>query len=572
MYQIYADDTLIYDSTVEDYKIGKGLVTLEVGKSGSFVFSVYPDHFYYNRFSRLKTIIIVYKSGKIIFRGRILSDVTDHWNNKVITCEGELGFLQDSIVRPFKYTNYPSNLLTQWIHDHNSQVDESKHFYITDIMTDPDDPIEYSDEEYKTTLTSITDHLIGKSGGYLHITHGADGTDPMPHIQYLKDFEKVSTQSIEFGSNLRNYTKTVKANDIFTAIIPLGAEIEVANNGDENSSNEDENSSNEDETVNTRLTIAGVNDGLDYIYNASGVALYGWIFKVVTWDDITDEFELKRVAEKTLTDNLGQKNTIELNAVDLHLLDPTIESINIGEYVRAVSTPHDMYLTLLCSKQTIDLLKPENDSYTLGHTYTTMSDLASNVSKNVESYYELNRRLTNAFGKTSSLIEQTEEKIRLEVVSNYAKKSELELTVKRNENDQIVSMINASANAISLTADRFTLESEDITIKNGRITSESKAYSDFQGQQVLRYTRTLSIDRKGIEIARIEGTSLDSGYMYKAALRDGFVQISNPSYFDGTIPIMLICSGDTPQYVLCFNPSTMSVTAKNYDASEEDYH
>ena len=66
MYKIFADDTLIYDSTLEDYKIGKGLITLETNKSGSFTFSLYPDHFYYDKFIKLKTVITVYKSNKIV--------------------------------------------------------------------------------------------------------------------------------------------------------------------------------------------------------------------------------------------------------------------------------------------------------------------------------------------------------------------------------------------------------------------------------------------------------------------------------------------------------------------------
>ena len=58
MYKIFADGTLIYDSTLEDYKIGKGSITLETNKTGSFVFSVYLDHFYYDKFVKLKTVII----------------------------------------------------------------------------------------------------------------------------------------------------------------------------------------------------------------------------------------------------------------------------------------------------------------------------------------------------------------------------------------------------------------------------------------------------------------------------------------------------------------------------------
>ena len=63
MYKIYADDTLIWDSTVDIYKIAKGEVTIEINKSGSFVFSIYPEHFYYDKLVKLKTIIKVLKDN-----------------------------------------------------------------------------------------------------------------------------------------------------------------------------------------------------------------------------------------------------------------------------------------------------------------------------------------------------------------------------------------------------------------------------------------------------------------------------------------------------------------------------
>lgn len=508
MYKIYADDKLIYDSTLEDYKIGKGSISLELNKSGSFTFSVYPEHFYYDSFAQLKTIITVYKSGKIVFRGRILSDVTDYWNNKVITCEGELGFLQDSIIRPFTFIGYPKDLLRTWIDDHNDQVDEFKRFKIgkVSIMSDDNDYLDITDEDYKSPFTCITDHLIKVLNGYLYITHGEDGTDPIPTLNYVADFEKVSAQAIEFGSNLKNYTKTVNANDIATAIIPLGAEVDDGN----------------DDTKDQRLTIASVNNGLDYIYDATGVALYGWIYKVETWDDVTSASELKYKAEKHLADVMSQKNTIELNAIDLHLLNPEIESISIGEYVRAVSTPHNMNITLLCSGQTIDLLNPGNDSYTLGYTYTTVSKLNNDLMKNIKSNYVTNRRFTREFSSASSLIEQSEEAIRLEVASTYAKQTELKtleqatlsqialqtdsillsvsetytsktafnlyktdvtaslaLKVGKDDNDKIVSMINASANQITLNSNRLVINSDYFKLAaNGAITATSGTIGD----------------------------------------------------------------------------------------------
>lgn len=357
MYKIYADDTLIYDSTIEDYKIQKATITLETNKSGSFTFAIYPDHPFYDSFIRLKTIITVYKSGRIVFRGRILNDVTDYWNNKVITCEGELGFLQDSIIRPFKFSGSPQSYLLTRMALHNAQVDDFKLFKVGEV-TVSGVTISRENTDYETTLSNLNKDLIESDlGGYFYITHGENGDDPMPTLNYLGDFTNISTQTIEFGSNLKDYTKTVKADDLGTALIPLGAS-----------------------TNDVKLTIEKVNDGSDYIYSAEGVARYGWIFKTVTWDDVTKAADLKAKAEDYL-ENLAKQNiTIELTAVDLHLLDKSIESFKIGDYIRVISEPHNFDSILLCNKQTLDLLNPANDSLTLGYTYATFTELANKKS------------------------------------------------------------------------------------------------------------------------------------------------------------------------------------------------
>lgn len=360
MYQIYADDTLIYDSTIDDYKIAKGSISLEVNKSGSFTFSIYPDHFFYDSFIRLKTVITVYKSGKIIFRGRVLSDVTDYWNNKVLTCEGELGFLNDSIIRPFNFTGTPEALFKRLVTEHNSQVDEFKQFKIGDVtVVDPNNYINRSNTAYESAFSNVNSRLIEDSlGGYIRITHGDDGTDPTPTINYIADYTHVASQTIEFGANLKNYTKSVNANDIATAIIPLGATID---DGDSS-------------TTDRKLTIAGVNNGVDYVYDETAVALYGWIFKTVSWDDVTVAENLKRKAEEYLQTVVNQNVTIELTAIDLHLLDKSIESFNVGDYIRVVSDPHKIASTYFCQKQTIDLLKPDNDTVTLGYSYASFTE------------------------------------------------------------------------------------------------------------------------------------------------------------------------------------------------------
>ena len=387
MYKIYADDELIYDSTIEDYKIDKGSISLEANKSGSFTFSMYPEHFYFDKFVKLKTVITVYKSDKIIFRGRILNDVTDYWNNKVLTCEGELGFLQDSIIRPFAFNGTPTDLITKLVTEHNSQVDEFKRFKIGSItVVDPNNYIARSSEGYESSLTCINTHLLDSGlGGYLYITHGVDGTEETPTLNYLSDFTNVSSQTIEFGSNLKDYTKTVKAEDIATAIIPLGADITVEGS---------------EETQ--KLTIKSVNNGLDYVYNSDAVALRGWIFKTVEFSDVTIASNLKTKAVEYLNSAINQNITIELNAIDLHLLDRNIDSFKLYDYIPVISEPHNFNSTMLCTKQTLDLLKPDSDTITLGYTYSTFTESVSkanstiNTISNIQSTVSnVNKQLTN---------------------------------------------------------------------------------------------------------------------------------------------------------------------------------
>lgn len=403
MYKIFADDTLIYDSTMDDYKIGKGQVTLEANKSGSFVFSIYPDHFYYDRFVKMRTVVTVYKSERIVFRGRVLNDATDYWNNKVLTCEGELGFLQDSIVRPFNFNGTPTDFFTQCVENHNAQVDEFKRFKVGAVtVVDSNDFITRSSGEYQTTLVSLTDRTLDSAlGGYFHVTHGEDGQDLIPTLHYLSDFTVTASQVIEFGSNLKNYTKTVSAEEIATAIIPLGAPVD---DGDA-------------ETDDPKLTIESVNGGVDYIYSPEAVAERGWITKVVEWEDVEEASNLLTKAREYLQSVVNQTTTIELNAVDLHLLDRSIESFNVCEYVRVTSAPHGIDTVMLCTKQTLDLLNPENDTVVLGATYSLFTENSNETKASV-------KKIATQINKNMTVVNRTIQSLSVQVIES--KKKDLE--------------------------------------------------------------------------------------------------------------------------------------------------
>ena len=85
MYKVYCDDYLIYDTKVESLKIFSAKLELELNKTGSFDFSIFPSHPYFDKLKRLKSIITVYQDDYLLFRGRILNDEQGFYNeNKII--------------------------------------------------------------------------------------------------------------------------------------------------------------------------------------------------------------------------------------------------------------------------------------------------------------------------------------------------------------------------------------------------------------------------------------------------------------------------------------------------------
>lgn len=516
MYKIFADDTLIYDSTLEDYRIGKGSITLETNKSGSFTFSLYPDHFYYDNFVRLKTVITVFKSGKIVFRGRILNDVTDYWNNKVLTCEGELGFLQDSIIRPFSFSGTPEALFRKFIEEHNSQVDEFKRFKIGRVtIADSNNYIARSNSSYESALSNLNSRLIEDSlGGYFYITHGEDGDERTPTINYIADFTKVATQVVEFGSNLKNYTKTVKGEDIATAIIPLGKAVD---DGDS-------------ETEDPKLTIKDVNNGLDYVYSQEGVALYGWIFKVVSWDDVTDANNLKNKAKAYVEESVKQNITIELNAIDLHLLDKSIESFCVGDYIRVVSTPHNFDSTLLCNKQTIDLLKPENDSLVLGYTYAAFSERQNKISSSISVISGISSKVDKVSNSVTSLNQTVTENE--QVIYNDIEAIASAVTENARNIASNTEAIQENTNNISANAENIAANTEDIESNASALQTYKNAIKDYVVEQGISGSWTYRKWNSGICEAwryisslSLGGTTTVNGFSF------GYAVISLPSIF-----------------------------------------
>lgn len=405
MYTIYVDDKLVYAPHLSGmgFAVTSPKVEVELGKSGSAEFNLPPDNNMYNGIKKLKSEIIVYdeKDEGIerdeIFRGRVLHDEKDFYNQKNVYCEGELSYLIDSVVRPYSYQGDVENLFKQFVNSHNSQVEEEKRFAIGQVtVTDPNDYITRESSEYPSSFDEMNSKLVNLLGGYLRPRLSSG----IRYLDYVTEYGGISDQTIEFGKNLLDISEYISAEDVFTVLIPLGSEQQ-----DENG-----NSSG-------RLTISSVNGGKDYIEDEDAIKLFGRIVKVQTWDDVTIASNLLSKGDQFLKQGIEMAISITIKALDLHLIGVDVSRIKLGDYVRVVSYPHNIDQYFLCSKISYDLQNPENTEYTLGINFTSLTDQQTNQQKTNQNNVNIIKSAAQSAQNSAEQANNTMQIIRGEAVS-----------------------------------------------------------------------------------------------------------------------------------------------------------
>ena len=462
MYRVYCDEQLLYHSKLQSMRIFGASLELELNKTGSFNFTMQQDHPKYDLVKRLKSIIKVYQGDYLLFRGRVLDDPTGMYNEKKISCEGELSFLLDSVQRPYDYTGTIEGFINLMITRHNEQVEESKWFTVGNItVVDDNDYIVRSNIDYVDTWTEIQEKLIKLLGGYIIVRH--EGW--INYIDYLQDVTLLAGQKIEFGKNLLDLERIRKGADIGTAVIPLGAKLK------------DE----EDKETDVRLTIESVNGGSDMLLDAEAVAQYGTIVKTVIFDDVTEAQNLLTKGQAYLADLVKLPESIELTAADLATVDQNITSFHLGTYVQAISRPHGINQLFLVSKLSLDLLSPASNKLTLG---AAKGGLTGSVAG-----------LTNAQGKILKVVESTA-KAAAEAIYNVERNALASIHVSEEnikatvaETYTLKDDTDALISSISTTVEQ-TKESFDIQFTRYSAELEAVAAgSDANFEEIRKYIR-----------------------------------------------------------------------------------
>ena len=237
MYSVKGDGIVIYSdiSTTESRKAITPKLTIGDNSAGSLEITLPPGNAGYEILERRTSEIVVYRDNVEVWSGRIISEKMDFWKNRVLTCEGELAYLNDTVQPQHKYEEgiTVGKFLEAVLDEHNKRFNDERYkFHIGEARI-------YNNEktlpeivtDYETTLDCINKNIIERFQCHIRI----EKIEGVKYIGFVKEETEFSenTQTIRFGSNLLDFTKNWDLSELATVMIPRGMQLETE--ADENS-------------------------------------------------------------------------------------------------------------------------------------------------------------------------------------------------------------------------------------------------------------------------------------------------------------------------------------------------
>lgn len=236
----------------------------------------------------------------------------------------------------------------------------------------------------------------------------------------------------------------------------------------------------------TKLQIRQSEDDIGYIAGDDAGVTYIIQGNFLTYSSGTDEL-------KTIANNVLSKiSKVIFNPVNITLQgNPCVET---GDTIRIIDTNNKVYMsyvlqrTLTGIQMLMDSIISEGDQSLaevngIQHDIIRLQGKTNELSRLVEG----TSSTLNDYAKgLKSEISQKTDSLKLSVSKSFSVtndkiekvQADLELKIGKDDNDQIISMINASADVINLTGNRLTLGSDNCTItKDGTITAKNALLS-----------------------------------------------------------------------------------------------
>lgn len=395
MYEITLNDKTLYHPNSDNFTVTQAKLYEELGNTGYMDITIPCTNPIYDEIVERNGKITLYKDDKPIWYGNVRDVSVNFKKDKNIYVVGELAELNDTVLPQHLYSNYSrSQLLSEFIDNHNSMVENSKQFTFGYIQKNQSKTISaVTDWEY--TFDAINSHIC-EDDEYIRVRHenGSRYIDIVP----IDNYGKRSEQYISFGDNLLNYTENKSTEDIATVCIPLGVTLEDGGIDD----------------YENYLTCADANGGKVYVINQDAVSRLGMITKVVHFNVLNTPEALVTAANNWLRESQFAKMSIELSAIDLSMIEANTDSFELGDYVRVVCKPFGMDAWLPVRSKETDLLDLAKNSIKIGaegmRSMTQQQNSIEAVAKSIPTREALSKtflrnasNLINANGENGNL-------------------------------------------------------------------------------------------------------------------------------------------------------------------------
>lgn len=397
MITIYSDSKKIYDPRIEKLQLEEAELSQAKNKAGTLKFIIPTDHEYADlAITPGVTRVTVKEDDETLFKGRIIKNNPDFWGDTEHTAEGDLAYLNDTIVRPYEFSGSPREYFTFLITQHNAQVEKERQFVVGNVtLSDPNDYVVRSNIHYPSTWEELQEKLLDKMDCFL-VERWENG---VTYLDCLAEIRENNEQTAKYGENVIDIDQVKEIDSGFaTAVIPLGKKQEAEDGGEEK-----------------YLTIESVNSGKDYVQDDDAVSKYGLVLKTIEHEDVTLPENLLRKGKEDLKEALKSVESITVTAADLSGTGVKVESFRFMKNVRCISVRHKLDFRSPIVTLDRNLLDRSDYKITVGNTlktYTGSADAARrDTDTKIEEIINLEREarkkaiadLVDKMGKASGL-------------------------------------------------------------------------------------------------------------------------------------------------------------------------
>lgn len=391
-------ETIINEVSVSSNNRIKGTIKKAINTIDNFTFTILPNNDGYRLINEYKTLVKVVnaKNNKTVFEGRVLHVEGSMDSNglitKKVTCEGELGYLWDSMQRYAKIQNTtPKGLLELLINNHNKSVTEDKRFILGEVnVTNSTDNV-YRYLEYEPTYSNLLDKLVNRLGGELRLRK----ENGLRYLDWLTEIGETKDTTIKLAKNIKSISINDNKDNLISVLVPLGKKISIKEKNKDGQYVETE--------TEERITIKSVNGGLDYLIDKNAMNLVGVKEASYVLDNVEEPKNLLSKGKKYLEDNNKIIRSCTLDVLDLSLIGIDTDSIelyntyliyhsilNVKEYLRVI-------------EESIDIENPHLSKFTFGAKNIDIKDYHKEANKQVKIVSELDKELKKATTKVEAV-------------------------------------------------------------------------------------------------------------------------------------------------------------------------